>query len=88
MLRRQRSRNRHAAATAFTATTARIPGIGSSKGRPARRRPSPGGDDFIVQFTYPPDAKSTNHCAIYSLNEYGVSLDELKKVAEDLRLKQ
>lgn len=46
---------------------------------------SPGGDDFIVLFTYPVGARSTNHCAIYSLNEYGVSLDELKKVAEGLR---
>lgn len=46
---------------------------------------SPGGDDFIVLFTYPAGAKSTNHCAIYSLNEYGVPLQELKKVAEGLR---
>lgn len=48
---------------------------------------NPGGDDFIVQFTYPSTARSTNHCAIYSLNEYGVSLDRLKEVAEGLRLK-
>lgn len=46
---------------------------------------SPGGDDYIVLFTYPVGAKSTNHCAIYSLNEYGVPLQELKKVAEGLR---
>jgi hypothetical protein len=46
----------------------------------------PGGDDFIVQFTYPTDEPSTDHCAIYSLNEYGVPLEELKRVAEGLRL--
>ena len=49
---------------------------------------TPGGDDFIVQFTYPTTAPSTNDCAIYSLNESGVSLSELKKVAEGLRLKR
>ncbi len=48
---------------------------------------SPGSDDFIVQFTYPPDARSTNHCAIYSLNEYVVSLQQLKRVAQGLRPK-
>ena len=47
----------------------------------------PGGDDYIVQFTYPnaPNSRSHNWCSVYSLNEYGVSLAELKKVAEGLR---
>jgi hypothetical protein len=48
----------------------------------------PGGDDFIVQFTYPTGAPSTDHCAIYSLNEKGLSLEELKRVAEGLRPEQ
>ena len=47
----------------------------------------PGGDDFIVQFSYPRGRKPHDWCALYSLNEYGVSLDELKNVAEGLELK-
>lgn len=46
---------------------------------------TPGGDHFIVQFVYPPRGSRENDCAIYSLNEYGVSLEELRKVAEGLR---
>jgi hypothetical protein len=46
---------------------------------------APGGDDCIVQFTYPAGAAPDDWCATYSLNEYGVSLEELKRVAEDLR---
>lgn len=44
----------------------------------------PGGDDFIVWFQHPPDAGAHEWCKTYSLNEYGVSLDELKRVAEGL----
>lgn len=47
----------------------------------------PGGDDFIVQFSYPPHPQPHEWCARYSLNEYGVvPLEELKKVAEALRV--
>jgi hypothetical protein len=45
----------------------------------------PGGDEFIVTFPYPRGAKPHRWCAHYSLNEYGVSLAKLKKVAEGLR---
>ena len=45
----------------------------------------PGGDDFIVQFSFPADRGPERWCATYSLNEYGVSLDQLKRVAEGLR---
>ena len=46
----------------------------------------PGGDDFIVQFSYPPHPRPHEWCARYSLNGYGVvPLEELKKVAEALR---
>jgi|GEM_PF-3526216 hypothetical protein len=45
----------------------------------------PYGREFIVQFTYPADASSQNDCALYSLNEYGIPLDELTRVAEGLR---
>jgi hypothetical protein len=37
----------------------------------------PGGDRFIVQFS--------NECSDFSLEEYGVALEELKRVAEGLR---
>lgn len=45
----------------------------------------PRGDDFIVQFTYPPGARPHQWCSLYSLNEYGVPLAQLRKVAEGLR---
>lgn len=48
---------------------------------------SPGGNDFIVAFRYPSSAKPHLWCSSYSLNENGVSLEELKKVAEGLRLR-
>lgn len=44
----------------------------------------PGGDDFIVTFPYPGDVRPHQWCSHYSLNEYGVSLAELKRVAESL----
>lgn len=44
----------------------------------------PGDNKFIVTFSYPPGAKPHQWCARYSLNEYGVSLAELKKVSESL----
>ena len=47
----------------------------------------PGGDDFIVSFHYPVGARPDQWCSSYSLNEYGVPLSELKRVAEGLRLK-
>lgn len=45
----------------------------------------PGGDEFIVQFRYPLDARPHEWCKTYSLNEYGVPLEELKKVARGLQ---
>jgi hypothetical protein len=45
----------------------------------------PRGNKFIVAFPYPGDAKPHQWCSRYSLNEYGVSLAELRKVAEGLR---
>lgn len=47
----------------------------------------PGGHDFIVQFRYPPGTGPHQWCSYYSLNEYGVSLEELKKIAEGLELR-
>jgi hypothetical protein len=47
----------------------------------------PGGDDFMVQFIYPADAAPHDWCSVYSLNEYGVSLAQLKRVAKGLRRK-
>lgn len=44
----------------------------------------PGGDQFIVQFRYKNEA-AEERCTEYSLDGYGVSLDELKKVAEGLQ---
>lgn len=48
----------------------------------------PGGDDFIVQFSHPGTRRPHDWCALYSLNGYGVSLDELKRVAEGLELRE
>lgn len=48
---------------------------------------APGGDEFIVAFRYPSSAKPHQWCSSYSLNEYDVSLAELKKVAESLRVR-
>ena len=49
---------------------------------------SPYGNEFMVQFSYPPH-KTRRHqwCKTYSLNEYGVPLEQLKRVAEGLRRK-
>lgn len=44
----------------------------------------PGGDDFIVAFAYPPGTGTPKPCSYYTLNEYGVSLKQLKKVATSL----
>jgi hypothetical protein len=44
-------------------------------------------DDYIVQFQYPPrfpKGAFPGNCSLWSLNEYGLSLDELKRVAEGL----
>jgi hypothetical protein len=46
---------------------------------------NPGGDEYIVFITYPVRAEPDDRCAWFSLNEYGVPLRELKKVAEGLR---
>ncbi len=46
---------------------------------------NPGGNEFIVFITYPSNADPEDQCAWFSLNEVGVSLAELKKVAEGLR---
>lgn len=47
-------------------------------------------EDYIVQFTYDPgglpETDGIAGCELWSLNEYGVSLDELKRVAEGLEL--
>ena len=48
---------------------------------------SPGGDRFIVFFTYPESAGPRQKCATFTLNEIAVPLEELKKVAEGLRRK-
>lgn len=45
---------------------------------------NPGGDEFIVFITYPNNVDPEDQCAWFSLNEVGVSLAELKKVAEGL----
>lgn len=45
----------------------------------------PGGNKFIVSFRNPPRARPHQWCSLYSLNEYGLSLAELKKVAEGLQ---
>lgn len=45
----------------------------------------PGGDEFIVQITHRNDAEMKDRCSTFSLNEVGVPLGELKKVAERLR---
>jgi hypothetical protein len=45
----------------------------------------PGDDDFIVQFHVPADARAID-CRFFSLDEYGVSEDELVRVAEGLTL--
>ncbi len=47
----------------------------------------PGGNKFIVSFRYPSGAGPHQWCSLYSLNEYGVSLAGLKKVAESLRVR-
>ena len=43
---------------------------------------TPGGSDFIVQFTYPPGA--TDPCSLWSLNGYGLTTAELRRIAEGL----
>lgn len=45
----------------------------------------PGGDRYIVQFLHPKGASFEERCALYSLNEEGLELDELLRVAEGLR---
>jgi len=45
---------------------------------------SPGGTDLIVQFRYPATAPSNDACSLWSLNEYGLGPDELRKIAEGL----
>ena len=46
---------------------------------------NPGGNEFIVFITHPRRADPEDQCAWLSLNEAGVSLAELKKVAEGLQ---
>jgi hypothetical protein len=47
---------------------------------------NPGGDRFIVQFTYGDGVDDADDpCAMYSINEYGVPLETLKRVAVGLR---
>lgn len=46
---------------------------------------NPTGDEFIVFITYPRSADPGDECAWFSLNEAGVPLAELKKVAEGLQ---
>lgn len=46
----------------------------------------PFGSDFIVSFTLPLESSSEDDCALYSLNEYGVPLAELMRVAKGLRM--
>jgi TolB protein len=44
----------------------------------------PGGDRYIVQFRYPAGSPIEDDCALYSVNEYGLELPELIRVAEGL----
>lgn len=46
---------------------------------------SPGGDRYIVHFEYPASMMPNDSCDEYSLNEYGLDLDELLKVARGLQ---
>lgn len=49
----------------------------------------PGGDSYIVQFLYrPTGAEVQRRCQLYSLNEYGLGLDELLRIAEGLEIRQ
>lgn len=48
---------------------------------------APRGDEFIVQFRYPAGVGPRQWRSQYSVNEYRVSLAELKKVAEGLRVR-
>jgi hypothetical protein len=45
----------------------------------------PGGDEYIVQFFHPKGASLNDRCALFSLNEHGLELEELLRVAEGLR---
>jgi hypothetical protein len=45
----------------------------------------PGGDRYIVQFFHPKGASLEDRCSLFSLNEEGLELDELLRVAEGLR---
>jgi hypothetical protein len=45
---------------------------------------SPGGSDLIVQFRYPLTVASSDACALWSLNGYGLGPGELRKIAEGL----
>ena len=45
----------------------------------------PGGDRYIVQFVQPKGASFDDRCALYSLDEHGLELEELLRVAEGLR---
>ncbi|HYZ10537.1 MAG TPA: hypothetical protein VE962_01430 [Actinomycetota bacterium] len=45
----------------------------------------PGGDRYIVQFLHPKGSSFEDRCALFSLNEEGLELDELLRVAEGLR---
>ncbi|HEX2030554.1 MAG TPA: hypothetical protein VHL78_04020 [Actinomycetota bacterium] len=61
----------------------------SSFGPVAPNYENPEDEDHMVQFRYPPDAPPINDhtkdCAFFSLNEYGLGLEELIQVAEGLR---
>jgi hypothetical protein len=45
----------------------------------------PMGDRYIVQFVQPKGASLNDRCALFSLNEEGLELNELLRVAEGLR---
>lgn len=45
----------------------------------------PGGDRYIVQFPYPFGSSLEERCALFSLNEEGLNLHELLRVAQGLR---
>jgi hypothetical protein len=45
----------------------------------------PGGDRYIVQFFHPKGASLNERCALFSLDEHGLQLPELLRVAEGLR---
>jgi hypothetical protein len=48
----------------------------------------PGGDSYIVQFIYRPAGEFIRRgCELFSINEYGLALGELLKIAEGIEVR-